>query len=170
MEARPICCVDGCSKPVKRTRRNPTAKWRHYKWCCEHYQKLRGKPYGSWARAKAAGRLEEQRKDNEQYRKENRGKFRKWDRAWRTNNAEKLAEQRKSMLERNKRLVEDAKRVGCSCGEMDLVCLALHHRDKTTKKDKLSNMVYRCSVETILAEIAKCDVLCMNCHAKLHAR
>lgn len=55
------------------------------------------------------------------------------------------------------------------CPEDDPVCLDFHHRDRTEKDFSL----YRAastgySRERILAEIAKCDVLCSNCHRKEH--
>lgn len=53
------------------------------------------------------------------------------------------------------------------CGESDPVCLEFHHRDMATKKKPVSRMI-GCGTEVILAEIAKCDVLCANCHRKAH--
>lgn len=54
------------------------------------------------------------------------------------------------------------------CGEDDSRCLDFHHRDKTKKIKAVSQMVRdRAGKETILAEIAKCDVLCANCHRKI---
>lgn len=50
-----------------------------------------------------------------------------------------------------------------SCGASDPVVLEFHHREG---KDKaVSEMVADgLSIERIKAEIAKCDVLCANCH------
>jgi hypothetical protein len=46
-----------------------------------------------------------------------------------------------------------------------------HHRDREEKSFTISNAVLRgTSIKTILIEIKKCDVLCENCHAKLHWR
>jgi len=42
-----------------------------------------------------------------------------------------------------------------------------HHRDPSTKECQLSSMV-RHKEETIVKEIAKCIVLCSNCHRLLH--
>lgn len=54
------------------------------------------------------------------------------------------------------------------CGESDPVVLSFdHQRDKVKA---LSHMVENSSIETLLAEIAKCQVRCMNCHAKKTAR
>jgi hypothetical protein len=55
----------------------------------------------------------------------------------------------------------------CSC--KDWRCLDFHHRDAATKADIVSAMVAKgLSEKSILAEIAKCDVLCANCHHEHH--
>lgn len=55
---------------------------------------------------------------------------------------------------------------GCQeCGEKHPACLEFHHRDRTTKTRGVGTMV---RMEEILAEIAKCVVLCANCHRKHH--
>jgi|SRR3712207_5953769 len=56
------------------------------------------------------------------------------------------------------------------CGENHPACLEFHHLEgKTGKWDEVSDMVRRLlSKERILAEIAKCEVLCANCHRKEH--
>lgn len=45
--------------------------------------------------------------------------------------------------------------------------LHFHHRDPATKTRKVAYMV-RWGTERLLAEIAKCDVLCVTCHADHH--
>ena len=58
---------------------------------------------------------------------------------------------------------------GCIyCGENEPVALLFHHRDAAAKKFTISNIVGY-SRKTIMGEVAKCDILCRNCHAKLHA-
>jgi hypothetical protein len=56
------------------------------------------------------------------------------------------------------------------CGESAPECLHLHHRDPREKEIDVSAAVANAcwSRERILTEIAKCDVLCANCHAKHH--
>ena len=51
------------------------------------------------------------------------------------------------------------------CGISNPLVLDFDHRDQATKKYNISNMrgLYY-SQEKILAEIAKCDVRCANCH------
>jgi hypothetical protein len=55
------------------------------------------------------------------------------------------------------------------CGETASECLHFHHRDPNTKDLELAQAVANAwSKDRILEEVAKCDVLCANCHAKLH--
>lgn len=58
----------------------------------------------------------------------------------------------------------------CKCGEDHPACLDFHHRDGPgNKKSKISMMVHQAyTIKAILEEIAKCDVLCSNCHRKHH--
>lgn len=61
-------------------------------------------------------------------------------------------------------------RRGCArCGERHPACLDFHHRDRTTKDLTLSQMCARAASDRrIQEEIQKCDLLCANCHRKLH--
>ena len=53
------------------------------------------------------------------------------------------------------------------CGETDPVVLDFHHKDAKNKSFKLTGSIcYSRSREAILAEVAKCIVLCANCHRK----
>lgn len=59
---------------------------------------------------------------------------------------------------------------GCSmCDEKDPICLEFHHRNE---KKKLFNIgaysKHRHSWSNILKEIEKCDLVCANCHRKIH--
>lgn len=60
--------------------------------------------------------------------------------------------------------------VSCEkCDEDHPACLTFHHRDRNEKEISISKAI--CdgwSIGRIEAEIAKCDVLCSNCHMKLH--
>ena len=37
------------------------------------------------------------------------------------------------------------------------------HRDGTTKVSSVTRLINR-SIEVLLAEVAKCDIVCANCH------
>jgi hypothetical protein len=55
------------------------------------------------------------------------------------------------------------------CGESHPAILDFHHRNPEEKLYEVSVMPGRSmSKERTLEEIAKCDVLCSNCHRKLH--
>ena len=57
------------------------------------------------------------------------------------------------------------------CGISHPAVLQFHHRNKAEKKMAVSALVSRASsLKQITNEIKKCDVLCANCHAKLHWR
>jgi hypothetical protein len=57
------------------------------------------------------------------------------------------------------------------CPESFWVCLDFHHTDPTEKDMSVAQAVRNgWSKKRILAEIAKCEVLCKNCHAKEHAK
>ena len=67
--------------------------------------------------------------------------------------------------------VEELKsKLSCiSCGESHPGCIDFHHRDPEEKEMDISLAAqHGWSQERILKEIEKCDVLCSNCHRKLH--
>ena len=70
-------------------------------------------------------------------------------------------------------LIDDIKdKSSCQqCEESHPAALDFHHRDMAEKDmevSRLSNSGW--SKERILKEIQKCDILCANCHRKLHYR
>ena len=66
--------------------------------------------------------------------------------------------------------IEYRSKLSCiRCLENDPICLDFHHIDPSTKIEEVPLMVHKgCSIQTILNEIAKCIVLCANCHRKEH--
>src|SRR4051812_43659419 len=54
-----------------------------------------------------------------------------------------------------------------TCGESHIACLDFHHRNPEEKLFHLGNRLFYTKQE-VLDEIQKCDVLCANCHRKLH--
>ena len=60
--------------------------------------------------------------------------------------------------------------LGCKiCSEKHPACLHFHHRDPEQKLFEVCDAVRRSVCwSDLLEEIKKCDVLCSNCHAKLH--
>jgi hypothetical protein len=55
------------------------------------------------------------------------------------------------------------------CPEDHPACIDFHHRAGEMKVEAVATMVAKhFGKEAILAEIAKCDAICANCHRKLH--
>src|SRR2546425_4524317 len=53
-----------------------------------------------------------------------------------------------------------------NCGEWRSECLQFHHRDPKQKEFNVGESIRNgVSLEKLKSEIAKCDVLCANCHA-----
>ena len=57
----------------------------------------------------------------------------------------------------------------CLCDETDIRCLDFHHLDPDTKDDMVSTLWGLKDDTRLLREIAKCAVVCANCHRKIHA-
>ncbi|MBV0925676.1 HNH endonuclease [Halomicroarcula limicola] len=59
---------------------------------------------------------------------------------------------------------------GCSrCSEADPACLDFHHIDETGKEYQITTMISNGrGKESLLDEMAKCEVVCANCHRKVH--
>ncbi len=55
------------------------------------------------------------------------------------------------------------------CGESRAVCLDFHHRDASTKSFSVGLHSNR-AFAVIDTEIAKCMVICSNCHRVLHSQ
>lgn len=76
-------------------------------------------------------------------------------------------------------LVVDSKKSGCiKCPEDHPSCLQFHHRDPAQKDFTISAFTSKLTkaehhlpdnLELLRREIAKCVVVCANCHWKLHA-
>jgi len=54
----------------------------------------------------------------------------------------------------------------CRCGERDPIVLEFHHRDPNTKKATIGRLATR--HDLLPEELAKCDLICANCHRKEH--
>ncbi len=100
-----------------------------------------------------------------------RQEMREYSRARRAANpGEAQRYQRKRSFLFKMRCLDIARTSKCSCGESHPAALQFHHRDPTTKLFTIGNAYSRYkSDEELENEIAKCDVLCGNCHRILHA-
>ncbi len=91
---------------------------------------------------------------------------------WCANNWDKkVAQQRLRCNELRDKLRHYKSEQGCLlCDEEDPGCLELHHLDPNEKDIDPANMVVAgWSWDRMMSEIAKCAVLCSNCHKKVHA-
>lgn len=107
----------------------------------------------------------------DKWKSDNQEKMRKYRRDWYARNRETSISTVKSYSVEVVQWFRNYKRT-CSCyicGESRPACLTFHHRNPSEKIIEVSVLVTRHNKrERILAEIAKCDVMCANCHADLH--
>lgn len=70
----------------------------------------------------------------------------------------------------HRELIEKIKSIGCKyCNEKDSCCLDFHHISDN-KEHNVSRMIREgYSKNKVLEEISKCEVVCANCHRKIHA-
>ena len=62
-----------------------------------------------------------------------------------------------------------AKKACMKCGIRDYRVLEFHHRDETEKQFGISDFYYhQFSMEKVKEEMAKCEVVCANCHRLIH--
>lgn len=87
-------------------------------------------------------------------------------------NKKEIRQQIERRKEANRNQYEKYKKtLKCSrCPENHPACLEFHHKDSTKKEIEVTKAVFsnRWSIKRILEEIEKCEVLCCNCHRKLH--
>ncbi len=78
--------------------------------------------------------------------------------------------------QRTKRVIESGRFV-CNyliqnpcidCGEDNILVLDFHHRIEENKRFNVGKGIRSYSLTTLKKEIAKCDVLCSNCHRIRH--
>lgn len=109
------------------------------------------------------------RRDFERDIEGNRLKNREHMREWRAANKER-DHKNWSNLRRKKRIWLDTQKTACvKCGESDIICIDFHHIDSTKKDANLSEAIARWSIKRLQQEMAKCIMICSNCHRKLHA-
>ena len=89
---------------------------------------------------------------------------------YRHKNIEKVRQHQRDKSNRKRQIVYDHyKNNPCViCGESRIPCLQLDHIDPSTKKFSLGKCVNK-TVEAIYEEIAKCRVVCANCHHMITA-
>jgi hypothetical protein len=102
---------------------------------------------------------------------EDREDKRAYDREWYRLHSEQVrvrnAEQRRTIRQW---YVEYKETLCCQqCGENHPATLVFHHRNQLEKEFSIAEAVHDgWSVARIQQEIKKCDVLCTNCHKRIH--
>ena len=100
---------------------------------------------------------------------------REYNRSYHANRSpEAKAQKIKAQRERRQRITREIAKIkagaACACGESHPACLDFHH-ESGAKEETVANAMRRgWSLERVLAEIAKCTLICSNCHRKLHFR
>lgn len=82
------------------------------------------------------------------------------------------AQRQRAQRSRAQTFIADLKKAGCArCGYAKYVgALEYHHRDMRTKDSSLAQAIRdKWSDQRILLEVAKCVLLCSNCHREVHA-
>jgi hypothetical protein len=103
---------------------------------------------------------------------ERRAYFREYNKGWYRRHKKRLLEKRRQRNEKLRQWLRQykSKLVCMECGESHPACLQFHHRDRVGKSFNIGSIIGRTdiSLQRILKEIDKCDVLCGNCHAIYH--
>jgi len=104
---------------------------------------------------------------------ERRAYFREYNKGWYQRHKERLLERSKQHDEELRQWLGQYKSKLCcvKCGENHPACLQFHHRNREEKSFTISQVIGRrrnISLRKLEKEISKCDILCGNCHAKLH--
>lgn len=104
--------------------------------------------------------------------KEQRKEYQKaYHKGWYQRNKEKVIEKRKKRQLDIYNWYRKYKSTLCciECGEKHPACLNFHHKSKGEKSFSLGDVASRAtSIKALLNEISKCEVLCINCHARRH--
>ena len=108
------------------------------------------------------------RKDPEKRREYQREYMRSW---YQKNKATHIAYVRKRDKRIETWLKEYKSSLSCpECGESHPACLEFHHLNPKDKKFTIGRQERRATLKSLQEEIAKCRVLCANCHRKEHWR
>ncbi len=82
---------------------------------------------------------------------------------------EQRREYQRKKRARRKVFLNTLKVNGCSlCEEKHPATLDFHHRDPSSKEGTISDLIDTGSDEKFYAEVAKCIIICANCHRKQH--
>jgi hypothetical protein len=91
----------------------------------------------------------------------------KW---YQKNKAIQIARNEQNKKNKKEKIKKYKEERGCSrCGEKHISCLQFHHKNPNEKESDINSLIKRnLSIEKIMIEIEKCEVICANCHFKHH--
>ena len=96
---------------------------------------------------------------------------------WYWNNRERCLQKKKEWSKKRKLAIKQylyeymSKHPCIACKENDPVVLEFHHKNKQEKEYTVANMaISSFNLERIKKEVAKCEVLCANCHRRQTAK
>ena len=80
--------------------------------------------------------------------------------------ASRYLHRKRTKRRRQATILDRCRAVPCSdCGERYPPCaMDFDHRDPSTKRAAVTRMIGRAGTQRLLDEIAKCDIVCANCH------
>jgi hypothetical protein len=93
-------------------------------------------------------------------------KQQEWRRAWYLKNKRRVLDSNNERRKKMREYIKDVKNVPCAdCGvQYPPHVMDFDHLDKATKVDIPSRIVNSLSMKKLVTEIAKCEVVCSNCH------
>lgn len=101
----------------------------------------------------------------------NKEKQQKYWRDWYYKNKQKKFESQNRRRRELRKFIDDLKAVSkcVRCGESHPACLEFHHKKGFSKKANIGD-IYNTGwgLNRLKEELAKCEVLCSNCHKKEH--
>lgn len=90
-------------------------------------------------------------------------------RCYKANPEKRKRDNARRRAERWERFQEYKKGLCCElCGESHSACIEFHHLDPSLKLARLSTVAPSWGWPKLMAEISKCQILCANCHRKIH--
>jgi hypothetical protein len=128
----------------------------------------------AYSRAWAAKNKDKRRETCRRWRENHPGRTAEIQRAYRRRNIGRFNEKQMRRFKVFRKRIDEVKAVvGCIlCGEREPCCLDFHHRNPKTKSfiiaKKSRGVCTHAAWERLQKEIAKCVVLCRNCHARVH--
>lgn len=95
---------------------------------------------------------------------------REYQKEWYSQNKDKKIKQAGVNRKKHREWYRELKKtLSCeTCGEDHPATLEFHHSDPEVKEFEISNSVRLYGKKKLMAEIEKCQILCANCHRKLH--